>query len=73
MNDDTDRIEVSFSCERCGSQLLWKDDLRDDEPVTCPDCGHKGPTLGELKATTFEAAKEHVEKVVGQPIKWEPE
>lgn len=69
----SDHIDVSFCCDACGKKLLWKDELRDDEAVTCPNCGKKGPTLGKLKAATMETAKQHVEKVVGQPIKWKPE
>ena len=65
-----DHISVSFKCAGCGKQLLWKDDLRDEEIVTCPNCGRNGPTLGELKSATFEAAKKEVEKITGKGIKW---
>ncbi len=66
-----DHIDVSFSCDACGAKLLWKYDLRDDEIVTCPDCGKEAATLGEIKAAAMEASKEAVEKIVGQPIKWD--
>lgn len=66
----SDRIDVSFKCDACGTQLLWKDDLGEEEIVTCPNCGKDAATLGELKAATMKAAKEAVAKIVGQPIKW---
>ena len=66
-----DHIEASFRCDACGTQLLWKDDLRDDEMVSCPNCGKEAATLGELKAATMKAAKEHVDKITGDRIKWQ--
>ena len=66
-----DHVTATFKCDACGAQLLWKDDLRDDEATACPKCGREGPTLGELKAATMEAAKKEVEKLTGQRgIKW---
>lgn len=75
MGDEQDEshIDVSFRCDACGAKLLWKDDLRDDEIVSCPDCGKKAAAMGELKVATMEIAKQTVEKAVGQPIKWKPE
>lgn len=70
---ETDHIDVSFNCDRCGSQLLWKDDLRDDETVTCPNCGKEGPTLGQLKEAAMQASTKAIDDVMGQPLDWKPE
>jgi DNA-directed RNA polymerase subunit RPC12/RpoP len=65
-----DHIDVAFTCTKCGNKVLWKEDLRDNEVVTCPNCGQAGPTLGELKKASLKAAQQAVEKITGKGIKW---
>lgn len=65
-----DHSVVTFRCP-CGEQVFWEDDLRDNEVVTCQNCGRKGPTLGSLKKAALDATKKAVEKITGKGIKWD--
>jgi hypothetical protein len=65
-----DGFNITFKCVGCGEQLFWKDDLREDDVVTCTHCGRNNPTLGELKAAAMEAAKKEAENIIGHPIEW---
>jgi DNA-directed RNA polymerase subunit RPC12/RpoP len=65
-----DHIDIAFKCMKCGKQVFWKADHRDNDPVVCGNCGHKGPTLKTLKKASLDAAKKAVEKLTGKGIKW---
>jgi len=52
-----DRINVTFTCLKCGGHILSvPDDHNDDSPVTCKGCGNVVGTLGEVKAAALDVA-----------------
>jgi predicted nucleic-acid-binding Zn-ribbon protein len=70
---ESDGFDITFKCIACGEQLFWEENLRDDQAVTCPNCGRDNPTLGELKATALEAAMKAGDDIAGEPLDWKPE
>lgn len=58
-------ISVSPRCGRCGSALSWDDaTVTDDTVISCPNCGERIGTYGDLKDAAAEAAANRVNEML---------
>jgi DNA-directed RNA polymerase subunit RPC12/RpoP len=64
----TDKITVSFRCERCGTTLEWPDDAIPSTKIACQNCGADAGTFGDLNDKAMEAARDHVEGMIKKAL-----
>lgn len=66
---DESKINVSFACKGCGTQLSWPEDIGDAEIIACSKCGKVAGTFGELREAAMDAAKKKLDSMVNDIFK----
>jgi DNA-directed RNA polymerase subunit RPC12/RpoP len=64
-----DKIEVSFSCKKCGTKLSWSDDAVDSTEILCKNCGERFGTYADLRATAVENVRAKAVSAIKDALK----